>query len=241
MSAASWLSVRRAHSVLHGVGSRKAFSLIELLSTIAIGTALISMLLPLFGSLREVSAATRCLSNIRQIGLGTLSYAAENNSVLPPGNSWDVQMLPYINAQNNPQGAARLFVCPVDWKLRRTSQRNIRSYTASGINPENTSMGVFSTAGDSNSKSTLTIASPSTTILFFEFFTDASGGRKNNYLFDGSFAYTYGYLTTTSIPKLKNGTYYHGQKANFAFADGHAATLPATEPAKNQKLWANSQ
>lgn len=198
------------------------------------------MLLPLFGSLRNTVTATKCLSNMRQISLGTLSYAAENNSILPHGSEWDTKMSPYLNS-SSAETTAQIFVCPVDWQLRKTSKKKIRSYTASGINPANANLGIFSTAGDTTPKSTLRLASPSTTILFFELFTDKTGARQNNYLFEGDYSYTYGYLTMTSIPKLKNGNYYHGSKANFAFADGHAATLPATEPAKNNKLWANSQ
>src|SRR5262245_40995475 len=63
---------------------RSAFTLIELLVVIAVVALLIAFLSPALASAREAGRRAVCLSNLRQIGIGTQGYLNEFRSVYPP-------------------------------------------------------------------------------------------------------------------------------------------------------------
>ena len=66
---------------------RGAFTLIELLTVIAIIAILAAILFPVFAKAREKANQTSCLSNQKQIGLGFMMYATDYDQRLP--SIWD--------------------------------------------------------------------------------------------------------------------------------------------------------
>jgi len=62
---------------------KKAFTLIELLVVIAIIAILAAILFPVFTRAKQSAKRTACLSNARQIGMGTMMYLQANDDVMP--------------------------------------------------------------------------------------------------------------------------------------------------------------
>ncbi len=62
---------------------RKAFTLIELLVVIAIIAILAAILFPVFAQAKEAAKNTQVTSNLKQLGLGTLMYANDNDDQFP--------------------------------------------------------------------------------------------------------------------------------------------------------------
>lgn len=104
---------------------RRAFTLIELLVVIAIIAILAAILFPVFASAKEAAKKTVCLSNLKQVGYGTMMYSNDNDNYFPAwakklpavngGNSqWvspDIQIMPYVKND-------QIWKCPSDTLAR---------------------------------------------------------------------------------------------------------------------------
>lgn len=73
----------RGYNVGRASRARSAFTLIDLLVSIAVMAILIGIMLPSITSAHEAARRVACRSNVRQIGLGLVMYANDHDGRLP--------------------------------------------------------------------------------------------------------------------------------------------------------------
>src|SRR5689334_4633417 len=84
-----------------------AFTLVELLVVLLVVAVLASLLLPALQRANEAARTSQCKNNLRQIGIGLLSYVADGNafplhsssqSPAQPitSNRWHTDLKPYL-------------------------------------------------------------------------------------------------------------------------------------------------
>lgn len=84
---------------------KRGFTLIELLVTIAIIAVLAALLLTAISSVRLKAQRTQCLSNVKQLALGSFMYAQENSrhagieTAAFPGGNWMGTLHEYASTQ----------------------------------------------------------------------------------------------------------------------------------------------
>ena len=107
----------------------QGFTLLELLTVVAIIAVLCSILIPALGGVRKSAQQARCASNMRQIGCALLLYAAANDNKLPEtshtaavGQSWIYTLSDYLG------DCDEVRICPADPKGDRRFDAGGTSY-----------------------------------------------------------------------------------------------------------------
>ena len=103
---------------------QNGFTLLELLSVIALIAILAGLLLPVSANMVQRARDTQCANNLRQIGIGANAAAADNNNTYPiieyDPSSGSVSQILNTNALPLAQALAaygvtgKVLICPVD-------------------------------------------------------------------------------------------------------------------------------
>lgn len=197
------------------------FSMVEVLVVIALLAILAGLVLPAFTRPKGRAKRVVCLNNLRQWGLATKLYIADNNDSLPPEgwpnppktpsksthtNAWYVLLpaelhLPSyyeMSWRTNPAAEPEpcIWICPAN--PRRSNGNNLFHYCLNGY---------ADGTGDKDRPLTLAaIAAPARLVWFFD---------------------------TKNLPAVGYWNFVHtnlhSSGANFLFLDGHARTFRNTE------------
>lgn len=189
---------------------RQAFTLIELLVVIAIISVLAAILFPVFAKVREKARQTACTSNEKQLSLGVLMYAQDNDEVLPPTQNganvmWPDLVNPYVKNSG-------IRICPSDqsgvtnsYALDELTFVDMTDFLPN-LPPSMPTLALFQT--------------PSNTIMLGETGTgdDFKTSRPNAYKLT---------VPTNSLndPADARPSARHFERANLAFMDGHMKAL----------------
>jgi len=208
----------------------KFFTLIELLVVIAIIAILASMLLPALSKARAAAQATKCLSNMKQLGTYTMMYVGDNNDTFYASGMtigdrmfWDQAPFPtylgynqWSNSSYYNAAAANLFNCPA------SSGTSIGTPAANG--------------GYNGGKPYLSDGDYFDYMLNLQLLDVAYGGpwmvsnlkSTKLILFDRAGATAYWPFADQNRATTVIGT-QHGNRANYVFTDGHAAAHGSTD------------
>ena len=204
-----------------------AFTLIELLVVIAIIAVLAAIAVPAYSGMMAGSKASKCLSNMRQIGVAMIGYTGENNGAFPVDptgeNSWAKYLGPYIpTAKGAEVGNVKdaVFRCPAETNLPPSGFAN-------SVNHYIASYAIFKGSSQTSGPSSLAaVQNPSQTLLV----VDGRLNPANNSGYNCNTACTFNAYSAdcgqSDPTKTSNVAFRHKNSVmNAVYVDGHVGTI----------------
>ena len=203
---------------------RRAFTLIELLTVIAIVGVLAAIIVVALGRARESARATQCVSNLRSIQAATLLWVNDNGGKMPDGDTWGTDLAPYLGLPTpppSPWGTDRSSVlrCDSAHLYRVSSHGYARNYSMNRYAAATRNGAVNSVAGH---LARLTVAPKPARMFLFMDGAVTRTGTGGDY---------WSSITATNLDLANSSpvTYCHNGAVNVVFLDGHVERIMSTE------------
>jgi prepilin-type N-terminal cleavage/methylation domain-containing protein/prepilin-type processing-associated H-X9-DG protein len=217
-----------------------AFTLIELLTVIAIIGILAAILIPAVNGVRNSVKKSQCTTNVRQWTQAVLLYANEHKGAYAlRATANDGATNAYWNEIHN--NVNSMLYGPYFERFSNISNaRTCPSYeTPAGTNPircysmNRPYIDSKNNVAATNAISLRAISNPARMLLMVETEPSVDGGTNANPWFIGK-----GDLTTKVSPMFTDGTKQrHGNAVTASFADGHVTTITLAEVQQNGDQW----
>ena len=204
---------------------KKKFTLIELLVVIAIIAILASMLLPALGRAKAAAMSTKCLSNLKQQGLGLMMYVNDYKEFYPMTvypdymykNLWCAKINEYM-------GSPAIFECPVAvgsvntdvFKFRDQENKEYDNYIAY-IPNANLIECYVSAAGEIRHVNSSMVSTPSRTAAIVDLKPTVLAEEPS---------YNPGKPISGQSAFISRLGFQHNNASNWLYADGHAEREP---------------
>jgi prepilin-type N-terminal cleavage/methylation domain-containing protein/prepilin-type processing-associated H-X9-DG protein len=209
------------------LGSRRGFTLVEVLVVLVILGLLTGLLLAGVGSARVAVNKAKCLSNQRQIGLALMNYAHDHDGMFPPTThstgswkkerSWIYELAPYLADMDE------IRICPAEPAARQKQirDRNATSYVLNDL--------VFDSY---EHNSLLKVPKPSQTILLFTLSESRAPSITRDHIHGGEWSSWARALNDIEPDRHRFGARASNRlkgSANYLYADGRVENKSASE------------
>lgn len=231
---------------------RRAFTLVELLVVVSIIAILISMLIPVIASIREVANNLVCQNNLRQIAIATNVYAEEYKGILPgaPSNRfpngnrvfWPRALAPYLgttwewdvpNTWNDTSSQVKVYKCPSNSYAKNATIGGHKPWPVHFISHMNNLSDLYNEPGFVIWRRIVSIPNPQYAWMFIDLNTSGS-----NWGIEVSNGGSWNTGLVTRDPGSLQPSFRHRGKANLVMVNGRVASY--FSPASSQpadKRW----